>query len=156
MAAPAQPKSRALQQVSQLSCMPFVSGPQPLLARGAVQPPAFIVDFCHPSLPPDQPPALPPQLAANADLYVNDAFGTAHRAHASTEGVTKYLKPSVAGFLLQKVRGGAVVVVLGCRRECSGCWALVVGAAVLVGGSRRSSRPLPCKGADQGRIGQRR
>lgn len=49
------------------------------------------------------PPFLPPlQLAANADLYVNDAFGTAHRAHASTEGVTKYLKPSVAGFLLQK------------------------------------------------------
>ncbi len=46
--------------------------------------------------------APPPQLAANADLYVNDAFGTAHRAHASTEGVTKYLKPSVAGFLLQK------------------------------------------------------
>lgn len=43
-----------------------------------------------------------PQLAANADLYVNDAFGTAHRAHASTEGVTKFLKPSVAGFLLQK------------------------------------------------------
>jgi 3-phosphoglycerate kinase len=36
---------------------------------------------------------------------VNDAFGTAHRAHASTEGVTKYLKPSVAGFLLQKVWG---------------------------------------------------
>lgn len=34
--------------------------------------------------------------------YVNDAFGTAHRAHASTEGVTKFLKPSVAGFLLQK------------------------------------------------------
>ncbi|KIY97385.1 phosphoglycerate kinase [Monoraphidium neglectum] len=45
------------------------------------------------------------KLAANADLYVNDAFGTAHRAHASTEGVTKYLKPSVAGFLLQKVWG---------------------------------------------------
>ncbi|KAI7841103.1 hypothetical protein COHA_005328 [Chlorella ohadii] len=42
------------------------------------------------------------KLAANADIYVNDAFGTAHRAHASTEGVTKYLKPSVAGFLLQK------------------------------------------------------
>ena len=33
---------------------------------------------------------------------MNDAFGTAHRAHASTEGVTKYLSPSVAGFLLQK------------------------------------------------------
>ncbi len=42
------------------------------------------------------------KLAANADLYVNDAFGTAHRAHASTEGVTKYLKPSVAGYLIEK------------------------------------------------------
>jgi len=42
------------------------------------------------------------QLAANADLYVNDAFGTAHRAHSSTEGVANYLKPSVSGFLLQK------------------------------------------------------
>lgn len=36
------------------------------------------------------------------DLFVNDAFGTAHRAHASTAGVTAYLKPSVSGFLLQK------------------------------------------------------
>jgi len=42
------------------------------------------------------------ELAANADLYVNDASGTAHRAHASTEGVTKFLSPSVSGFLLQK------------------------------------------------------
>jgi len=42
------------------------------------------------------------KLAKHADLYVNDAFGTAHRAHASTEGVTKYLSPNVAGFLLQK------------------------------------------------------
>ena len=41
-------------------------------------------------------------LAANADIYVNNAFGTAHRAHASTEGVTKYLQPSAAGFLLEK------------------------------------------------------
>ena len=41
------------------------------------------------------------QLAELADLYVNDAFGTAHRAHASTEGVTHYL-PSVAGFLIEK------------------------------------------------------
>ena len=49
------------------------------------------------------------KLAANADLFVNDAFGTAHRAHASTAGVTKYLKPSVAGFLLQKVGRIAVV-----------------------------------------------
>ncbi len=42
------------------------------------------------------------KLASNADLYVNDAFGTAHRAHASTEGVTKYLSPSVAGYLIEK------------------------------------------------------
>lgn len=48
-------------------------------------------------------PEFAKKLASLADLYVNDAFGTAHRAHASTEGVTKYLKPSVAGFLMQKV-----------------------------------------------------
>ncbi len=41
-------------------------------------------------------------LAAHADMYVNDAFGAAHRAHASTQGVTKFLEPSVAGFLLEK------------------------------------------------------
>ena len=41
------------------------------------------------------------QLASLADLYVNDAFGTAHRAHASTEGVTHFL-PGVAGFLMEK------------------------------------------------------
>ncbi|MBF2056277.1 MAG: phosphoglycerate kinase [Cyanobacterium sp. T60_A2020_053] len=42
------------------------------------------------------------KLASNADLYVNDAFGTAHRAHASTEGVTHHLPISVAGFLIEK------------------------------------------------------
>jgi len=42
------------------------------------------------------------KLAAPFDLFVNDAFGTAHRAHASTEGVTKFLKPAVSGFLLAK------------------------------------------------------
>jgi len=47
-------------------------------------------------------PEFAKKLASVADLYVNDAFGTAHRAHASTEGVTKYLSPSVAGFLLEK------------------------------------------------------
>ena len=41
-------------------------------------------------------------LAKLGDMYVNDAFGTAHRAHASTEGVTHFLKPCVAGFLMQK------------------------------------------------------
>jgi len=42
------------------------------------------------------------KLAAPFDMFVNDAFGTAHRAHASTEGVTKFLSPSVSGFLLAK------------------------------------------------------
>ncbi|KAA8499853.1 Phosphoglycerate kinase, chloroplastic [Porphyridium purpureum] len=42
------------------------------------------------------------KLAANADLYVNDAFGTAHRAHGSTAGVTEFVPVSVAGFLLEK------------------------------------------------------
>ncbi len=47
-------------------------------------------------------PEFAKQLASNADVYVNDAFGTAHRAHASTEGVTHYLSPSVAGYLIEK------------------------------------------------------
>jgi phosphoglycerate kinase len=46
-------------------------------------------------------PAFARQLAGLAELYVNDAFGTAHRAHASTEGVAHIL-PGVAGFLIQK------------------------------------------------------
>jgi phosphoglycerate kinase len=46
-------------------------------------------------------PALARQLAAFADVYVNDAFGTAHRAHASTAGVAAFL-PAVAGFLMER------------------------------------------------------
>jgi phosphoglycerate kinase len=42
------------------------------------------------------------QLASLADFYVNDAFGTAHRAHASTVGITKFLQKSAAGLLMQK------------------------------------------------------
>merc|ERR1740121_1310074 len=45
---------------------------------------------------------LAESMASLADLFVNDAFGTAHRAHSSTEGVTKFLKPSVSGYLLKK------------------------------------------------------
>ncbi|SVB01963.1 uncharacterized protein METZ01_LOCUS154817, partial [marine metagenome] len=41
-------------------------------------------------------------LAASGDIYVNDAFGSAHRAHASTEGVTQFIDVCVAGFLMQK------------------------------------------------------
>lgn len=47
-------------------------------------------------------PAFAKQLACLGDVFVNDAFGTAHRAHASTEGVTHYLPVSVAGFLIEK------------------------------------------------------
>ena len=55
-------------------------------------------------------PAFAKELASLADIYVNDAFGTAHRAHASTAGVADYL-PAVCGFLVQKeieVLGGAL------------------------------------------------
>jgi phosphoglycerate kinase len=46
-------------------------------------------------------PTFSKELASLAEVYVNDAFGSAHRAHASTEGVTKYL-PAVAGYLMEK------------------------------------------------------
>jgi phosphoglycerate kinase len=47
-------------------------------------------------------PEFAKELAGFGDVYVNDAFGSAHRAHASTEGITRFLKPSVAGYLMQK------------------------------------------------------
>jgi len=47
-------------------------------------------------------PAFTKQLSALCDVYVNDAFGAAHRAHASTAGITAYVKESAAGFLMQK------------------------------------------------------
>jgi phosphoglycerate kinase len=56
-------------------------------------------------------PAFAKQLAELGDIYVNDAFGSAHRAHASTEGVTKYIKICAAGYLMQKeldYLGGAI------------------------------------------------
>ncbi|EFJ27060.1 hypothetical protein SELMODRAFT_96742 [Selaginella moellendorffii] len=70
------------------------------------------------------------KLGALADLYVNDAFGTAHRAHASTEGITKYLKPSVAGFLMQKELDYLVGAISNPRRPF----------AAIVGGSKVSSK----------------
>lgn len=42
------------------------------------------------------------ELASLGDIYINDAFGSAHRAHASTEGVTKFFKENAAGYLMQK------------------------------------------------------
>lgn len=56
-------------------------------------------------------PEFSKALAAFCDVYVNDAFGTAHRAHASTAGVADYCKVNVAGFLIEKeieVMGGAL------------------------------------------------
>ena len=47
-------------------------------------------------------PALARHFAALGDFYVNDAFGSAHRAHASTEAVAHLLKPAVAGFLMER------------------------------------------------------
>jgi phosphoglycerate kinase len=47
-------------------------------------------------------PAFAEKLARYGDIYVNDAFGTAHRAHASTEGVTHYIDTCVAGYLMEK------------------------------------------------------
>jgi phosphoglycerate kinase len=50
----------------------------------------------------DNDPALAKEFASLADAYVNDAFGSAHRAHASTAGVAEYLRPAVAGLLLER------------------------------------------------------
>ncbi|XWS27565.1 hypothetical protein CRYUN_Cryun26dG0126800 [Craigia yunnanensis] len=75
-------------------------------------------------------PEFAKKLAALADLFVNDAFGMAHRAHASTEGVTKFLKPSVAGFLLQKELDYLVGAVSSPKRPF----------AAIVGGSKVSSK----------------
>ncbi|KAK1440104.1 hypothetical protein QVD17_05929 [Tagetes erecta] len=75
-------------------------------------------------------PEFAKKLASLADLYVNDAFGTAHRAHASTEGVTKYLKPSVAGYLMQKELDYLVGAVSNPNKPF----------AAIVGGSKVSSK----------------
>lgn len=70
------------------------------------------------------------KLAAPFDMFVNDAFGTAHRAHASTEGVTKFLSPSVSGFLLAKELEYLDGAVTGGERPM----------AAIVGGSKVSSK----------------
>merc|ERR1711871_1758471 len=75
-------------------------------------------------------PGFVEKLAAPFDLFVNDAFGTAHRAHASTEGVTKFLSPSVSGFLLQKELDYLDGAVASPKRPM----------AAIVGGSKVSSK----------------
>ncbi|KAK8644050.1 hypothetical protein V6N13_013323 [Hibiscus sabdariffa] len=75
-------------------------------------------------------PEFAKKLASLADVYVNDAFGTAHRAHASTEGVAKFLKPSVAGFLMQKELDYLVGAVANPKKPF----------AAIVGGSKVSTK----------------
>ncbi|KAK8623122.1 hypothetical protein V6N13_118015 [Hibiscus sabdariffa] len=75
-------------------------------------------------------PEFAKKLASLADLYVNDAFGTAHRAHASTEGVAKFLKPSVAGYLMQKELDYLVGAVANPKKPF----------AAIVGGSKVSTK----------------
>ncbi|KAI3414917.1 Phosphoglycerate kinase [Psidium guajava] len=75
-------------------------------------------------------PEFAKKLASLADVYVNDAFGTAHRAHASTEGVAKYLKPAVAGFLMQKELDYLVGAVANPKKPF----------AAIVGGSKVSTK----------------
>ncbi|KAB1216893.1 Phosphoglycerate kinase, cytosolic [Morella rubra] len=75
-------------------------------------------------------PEFAKKLASLADVYVNDAFGTAHRAHASTEGVAKYLKPAVAGFLMQKELDYLVGAVANPKRPF----------AAIIGGSKVSTK----------------
>ncbi|XP_039113979.1 phosphoglycerate kinase, cytosolic [Dioscorea cayenensis subsp. rotundata] len=75
-------------------------------------------------------PEFSKKLASLADLYVNDAFGTAHRAHASTEGVAKFLKPAVAGFLMQKELDYLVGAVANPKKPF----------AAIVGGSKVSTK----------------
>jgi phosphoglycerate kinase len=75
-------------------------------------------------------PDFAQKLAANADIYVNDAFGTAHRAHASTEGVAKVLSTAVAGFCMQKELDYLEGAVLEPKRPF----------CAIVGGSKVSSK----------------
>jgi phosphoglycerate kinase len=75
-------------------------------------------------------PEFAKKLASIADVYVNDAFGTAHRAHASTEGVTKYLKPSVAGYLIESELKYLQTAIESPQRPL----------AAIVGGSKVSSK----------------
>jgi phosphoglycerate kinase len=74
-------------------------------------------------------PDLAKQLASFADVFVNDAFGTAHRAHASTAGVAKYL-PAVAGFLMEKEIDYLGRVVSNAERP----------VAAIIGGAKISSK----------------
>ncbi|MDR2685330.1 MAG: phosphoglycerate kinase [Rickettsiales bacterium] len=71
-------------------------------------------------------PAFAAELAARADIYINDAFGTAHRAHASTEGITKII-PSYAGLLIQREVAALTKIVDAPKRPLL---AIIAGAKI--------------------------
>ena len=74
-------------------------------------------------------PSLSESLAKLGDVYVNDAFGTAHRAHSSTAGITQFLRPAVCGFLLRdelNYLGGAIT-------EPGRPYAAIIGGAKISG-----------------------
>ncbi|PRW58440.1 phosphoglycerate kinase [Chlorella sorokiniana] len=75
-------------------------------------------------------PEFAKQLAEGCDIYVNDAFGTAHRAHASTAGVAAYLSPKVSGFLMKKELDYLVGAVSSPKKPF----------AAIVGGSKVSTK----------------
>ena len=77
-------------------------------------------------------PEFARKLAALADMYVNDAFGTAHRAHASAEGVTKFIKPALAGDLVAKE-----IEMLSSALDDATC---VHPFATIIGGAKVSSK----------------
>lgn len=82
---------------------PDCVGPEAQQAKAALQPGAVLLlenTRFHPEEKQNDP-EFARQLAEGCDLFVNDAFGSAHRAHASTVGVAQYL-PAVAGFLMEK------------------------------------------------------
>ncbi|MBD3177425.1 MAG: phosphoglycerate kinase [Armatimonadia bacterium] len=81
-----------------------VVGPEVTNVVGAMQPGEIVLLENSRFEPGEEKndPALGEALGELADIYVNDAFGAAHRAHASTEGVTKHVDTCVAGFLMQK------------------------------------------------------
>jgi phosphoglycerate kinase len=70
-------------------------------------------------------PVFAKQLASLCDVYVNDAFGTAHRAHASTVGITRCVELSAAGFLMQKELEALDHVLTGAERP----YVAIVGGA---------------------------
>jgi phosphoglycerate kinase len=85
-------------------CAPDCVGPEvEALAKGLADGQVLLLENLrfHPEEEANDP-GFAQRLAALGEMYVNDAFGTAHRAHASTEGVTHFLRPAVAGFLMQR------------------------------------------------------